>query len=87
MAGAYMNEGSSVEDLFKQDPTVTLDGIPDEANGEQPEPFTRYGKPLPPQWIPLYRKPMRTPARKLRICVIGSGISAMGFAYKIYHEH
>jgi len=87
MAGAFMTEGSSVEDLYEQDPTVILDGIPDEANGNIPEPFVRYGKPLPPKWIPLYKKPMRTPTRKLRICVIGAGISAMNLAYKIYHEH
>ncbi|EMC94774.1 hypothetical protein BAUCODRAFT_560547 [Baudoinia panamericana UAMH 10762] len=35
----------------------------------------------------MYRKPMRTPTRKLRICVIGAGISAMTLAYKLYHEH
>lgn len=87
MAGAYMNEGSSVEDLFAQDPTVILNGTPDEANGSKPDPPIRYGQPLPPQWIPLYKKPMRTPTRKLRVCVIGAGISAMNLAYKIYHEH
>ncbi|KAK5126680.1 hypothetical protein LTR85_009614 [Meristemomyces frigidus] len=87
MAGAYMNEGSSVEDLFAQDPTVVLNGTPEEANGTTPNPPVRYGQPLPPQWIPLYKKPMRTPTHKLRICMIGAGISAMGFAYKIYYEH
>jgi cation diffusion facilitator CzcD-associated flavoprotein CzcO len=87
MAGAYMNEGGSVEDLFAQDPTVVLNGVLDEANGTKPDPPTRYGQPLPPEWIPLYRKPMRTPTRKLRIVVIGAGISAMNLAYKIYHEH
>lgn len=87
MAGAYMNSGSSAADLLSQDPTVDLSGHPDEANGDTPNPFTRYNRPLPPQWIPLYRKPMRTPTRRLRLCIIGSGISAMTLAYKLYHEH
>ncbi|KAF2208808.1 hypothetical protein CERZMDRAFT_48524 [Cercospora zeae-maydis SCOH1-5] len=46
----------------------------------------RYGEPLPDNHIPLYKKPLRTPTRKLRIACIGAGISAMNFAYKIYHE-
>ena len=86
MAGAFINEGSSVEDLFAQDPTVILNGIPDEANGETPDPPVRYGQPLPSQWVPLYKKPMRTPTRKLRVCVIGAGISAMNLAYQMYHD-
>jgi hypothetical protein len=48
---------------------------------------TRYGKPLPPSWIPLYQKPFRTPARRLRIVTIGAAVSGMGFAYKLQHEH
>jgi len=87
MAGAYMNRDSSVEDLFAQDPTVILDGVSDEANGSIPDPPLRYGQALPTEWIPLYKKPMRTPTRKLRVVVIGAGISAMNLAYKIYHEH
>lgn len=78
---------ASVEDLLAQDPTIQLNGHPDEANGSTPDPPTRYGQPLPPEWIPLYRKPMRTPTRKLRVVSIGAGISAMNLAYKIYHEH
>jgi len=84
---AASKEGLTVDDLYAQDPTIVLDGVPDEANGTVPDPPTRYGQPLPPQWVPLYKKPMRTPTRKLRVCVIGSGISAMNLAYKIYHEH
>ena len=87
MAGAFINERQSVEDLFAQDPTVILNGVPDEANGSTPDPFVRYGQPLPKEWIPLYKKPMRTPTRKLRIVVIGAGISAMNLAHKVYHEH
>jgi protoporphyrinogen oxidase len=34
----------------------------------------------------MYRKPLRTPTRRLRIACIGAGISAMNLAYKIYHE-
>lgn len=78
---------ASVEDLLAQDPTIQLNGVPDEANGSKPDPPTRYGQPLPPEWIPLYRKPMRTPTRKLRVVSIGAGISAMNLAYKVYHEH
>ena len=84
-----MNFGpdASAEDMLAEDPTVQLNGIPDEANGTKPESGSRYGQPLPKEWIPLYRKPMRTPTRKLRIVVIGGAISAMNLAYKIYHEH
>lgn len=78
---------ASKEGMLAEDPTVQLNGIPDEANGPTPDPKTRYGQPLPDEWIPLYRKPMRTPTRKLRVVVIGAGISAMNLAYKIYHEH
>ncbi|KAK3613668.1 hypothetical protein LTR22_028059 [Elasticomyces elasticus] len=63
MAGAYMNEASSVDDLFAN---------PDDAVGPTPEPFERYGQPLPSQWSPIYKKPMRTASRKLRIYVIGA---------------
>ena len=83
-----MSEGQSIEDLFAQDPTVVLNGVPpDEANGSIPEPFERYGQPLPPEWIPLYKKPMRTATRKLRVCVIGGSISALNLAHKVYHEY
>nr|OQO20437.1 hypothetical protein B0A51_12139 [Rachicladosporium sp. CCFEE 5018] len=85
MAGIYYSEPSA-DDLLAQDPTIQLDGIPDEADGPIPEPFTRYGQPLPSEWIPLYRKPMRTPRRRLKVVTIGAGISAMGLAYKIQHE-
>lgn len=78
---------SSAEDMLAQDPTVQLNGIADEANGTKPDPFVRYGQPLPQEWIPLYKKPMRTPTRPLRVVAIGGGISAMNLAYKIYHEH
>lgn len=78
---------ASPRDLLAEDPTIQLDGIPDDANGPTPEPFERYGQPLPKEWIPLYRKPMRTPSRKLRVVGIGAGISCMNLAYKIYHEH
>ena len=78
---------ATAEDMAAEDPTVQLNGIPDEANGTRPDPPIRYGQPLPKEWIPLYRKPMRTPTRKLRVVAIGAGISAMNLAYKIYHEH
>lgn len=71
---------------MRKDPTLVLDGDNDDANGETPNPPRRYGKELPPEWIPLYRKPLRTPTRKRRIACIGGGISAMNLAYKIYHE-
>jgi len=78
---------ASVEDLLANDPTVQLNGNPDEANGEAPASGKRYGQPLPKEWIPLYRKPMRTPTRKLRVVTIGAGIAALNLAYKVYHEH
>ncbi|KAK4555055.1 hypothetical protein LTR86_007821 [Recurvomyces mirabilis] len=87
MAGAFMKDDASVEDLYAQDPTVVLNGSPDEANGPTPSPFQRYGQPLPAEWIPLYKKPMRTPTRKLRIVCIGASVAAMNLAYKVYHEH
>ena len=75
-------------DMLAEDPTIDLNSkTNDEANGHVPEPFERYGQRLPKEWIPLYRKPMRTPTRKLRVVAIGAGISAMNLAYKIYHEH
>lgn len=84
-----MNFGpdASKEDMLQEDPTIQLNGIADEANGSTPNPPERYGQPLPKEWIPLYRKPMRTPTRRLRVVCIGGGISAMNLAYKIYHEH
>lgn len=71
---------------MSKDPTLILNGTPDDANGEKPNPPERYGEPLPPKWIPLYMKPLRTPTRKPRIACIGSGISAMNLAYKLYYE-
>lgn len=82
-----MSNGSTMEDLFVNDPTVQLDGIPDEANGSTPDPPMRYGQPLPKEWIPMYKKPIRTPTRKLRVVTIGAGISAMGMTYKFHEEH
>ncbi|GAB7353657.1 hypothetical protein MBLNU459_g4065t1 [Dothideomycetes sp. NU459] len=64
--------------------SATLDSQGDEPNSR---PTTRYGKPLPENWIPLYQKPTRTPTRKLRVITIGAGVSAMGLAYKIHHVH
>lgn len=78
---------ASATDLLAQDPTIQLNGLPDDANGSKPDPPVRYGQPLPKEWIPMYRKPMRTPTRKLRVVAIGAGISSMNLAYKIYHEH
>jgi hypothetical protein len=60
MAGAYMSSDPSMADLFANDPTVDLTGDPDKANGPKPNPPLRYSHPLPQEWIPLYRKPMRT---------------------------
>lgn len=71
---------------MEKDPTLDVKNDADEANGETPSPAERYGEPLPSNWIPMYRKPLRTPTRKLRIACIGAGISAMTLAYKIYHE-
>ena len=56
---------------------------PNTANGTR----TRYGKPLPRSWIPLYQKPFGTPTRRLRIVTIGAAVAGMGFAYKLQHEH
>lgn len=86
MAGFADVEKMSMEDMMANDPTLIVNGIPDEANGDKPSPPERYGEPLPSSWIPLYKKPQRTPTRKLRIACIGAGISAMNLAYKIYHE-
>ena len=69
-----------------KDPTVVVNGIADHANGPTPNPPERYGEPLHHSWIPMYKKPMRTPTRKLRIACIGAGVSSMTLAYKIYHE-
>ena len=82
-----MSDGPSMEDLYAKDPTIDTTSIPDEANGSKPEPALRYGQPLPTEWIPLYRKPMRTPTRKLRVVTIGAGLSAMSLAHKFQHEH
>jgi cation diffusion facilitator CzcD-associated flavoprotein CzcO len=87
MAGAYMSPNASSADLYAADPTLSLHEPPDTANGPIPDPPIRYGQPLPSEWIPLYRKPMHTPTRKLRVVTIGAGISAMGLAYKFQHEH
>ncbi len=82
-----INPATTGDDMLYEDPTVQLNGIADEANGTTPDPPERYGQPLPKEWIPLYRKPMRTPTRSLRVVCIGGGISAMNLAHKIYHEH
>lgn len=60
---------------------------PNIANGTVPGTQTRYGKPLPPSWIPLYQKPLGTPTRRLRVVTIGAAVAGMGFAYKLQHEH
>ena len=86
MAGFADVEKMSMEDMMANDPTLIVNGITDEANGDEPNPPERYGEPLPSSWIPLYKKPQRTPTRRLRIACIGAGISAMNLAYKIYHE-
>lgn len=82
-----INAETTKDDMRAEDPTLQLNGVADEANGSKPDPPVRYGQPLPKEWIPLYRKPMRTPTRQLRIVGIGAGISSMNLAYKIYHEH
>lgn len=82
-----MSSNASTTDLYANDPTIQLDGDADNANGPTPSPPQRYNHPLPPSWIPLYRKPMHTPTRKLRVITIGAGISAMGLAHKFQHEH
>jgi hypothetical protein len=60
---------------------------PATANGTVPGIKTRYGRPLPPSWIPLYQKHFGTPTRRLRIVTIGAAVAGMGFAYKLQHEH
>lgn len=60
---------------------------PNTANGTVPGAKTRYGKPLPPSWIPLYQKPLGTPTRRLRVVTIGAAVAGMGFAYKLQHVH
>lgn len=60
---------------------------PATTNGATPGTKTRYGKPLPPSWIPLYQKPLGTPTRRLRVVTIGAAVAGMGFAYKVQHEH
>ncbi|KAK2601423.1 hypothetical protein N8I77_010873 [Diaporthe amygdali] len=59
----------------------------DTTNGTTSGTKTRYGKPLPPSWIPLCQKPLGTPTRRLRIVTIGGAVAGMGFAYKLQHEH
>ncbi|SMR44755.1 unnamed protein product [Zymoseptoria tritici ST99CH_3D1] len=86
MAGAFDAAPRTMRDMMEKDPTLDVKNDADEANGETPSPAERYGEPLPSNWIPMYRKPLRTPTRKLRIACIGAGISAMTLAYKIYHE-
>ncbi|KAM0717495.1 hypothetical protein Q7P37_007347 [Cladosporium fusiforme] len=76
-----------MQDLYANDPTVSINAEADKANGPKPDPPLRYNQPLPKEWTPLYRKPMRTPTRQLRIITIGAGISAMGLAHKFQHEH
>lgn len=87
MAGAYMSADTASSNLYLNDPTIDHHNPPDSSNGPIPSPPLRYGQPLPSEWIPLYRKPMHTPTRKLRIVTIGAGISAMNLAYKLQHEH
>lgn len=60
---------------------------PSTVNGTVPGAKTRYGKPLPPSWIPLYQRPLGTPTRRLRVVTIGAAVAGMGFAYKLQHEH
>lgn len=86
MAGILDSKPSTMEEMMDKDPTLVVNGNPDQANGGTPNPPERYGEPLPSSWIPLYKKSMRTPTRKLRIGCIGAGIAAMNLAYKIYHE-
>lgn len=68
-------------------PSAAPVGASAEASEHASKPAERYGKPLPDNWIPLYDKPSRTPTRRLRVVTIGAGISAMGLAYKLHHEH
>lgn len=71
-----------------QDPTnAHQQDHSDDVNGPVPDPFLRYGKPLPESWIPLCQKPMGTPTRKLKVVTIGAGVSAMGLAWKIHHDN
>lgn len=86
MAGAFDSRSVTMQEMMDKDPTLDVGGDPDQANGETPSPFERYGEPLPENWIPMYRKTLRTPTRRLKIACIGAGISAMNLAYKIYHE-
>ncbi|KAF4553101.1 Flavin-binding monooxygenase-like protein 9 [Elsinoe fawcettii] len=67
------------------DQTHTSNGT--NGTSDDPPPQTRYGQPLPPSWMPLYDAPLRTPTRKLRVITIGAGVSAMGFAYQLHHNH
>jgi hypothetical protein len=61
-----MSNEPSMAGLYANDPTVDLTGDPDKANGTEPNPPLRYGQPLPKEWIPLYRRPMRTPRSDYR---------------------
>lgn len=82
-----MSQNPTMSDLYANDPTIDNQNPPDSSNGPIPDPPLRYNQPLPPEWIPLYRQPMLTPTRKLRIITIGAGISAMTLAHKLQHEH
>lgn len=64
-----------------------MDSSPIITNGAAADIKTRYGKPLPPSWIPLYQKPLGTPTRRIRIVTIGAAVAGMGFAYKLQHAH
>lgn len=85
MAGLFAPTSSGLDPTT--DPTYNLSTAPAGANGPIPSPKSRYGKPLPDSWVPLYQKPMRTPMRRLRVVTIGAGVSGMGFAYKLQHAH
>lgn len=87
MAGAYDSLPRTMAEMMEKDPTLaSIDTPNDDANGQVPDPPVRYGEPLSSSHIPLYKRPMRSPTRKVRIACIGAGISAMNLAYKIYHE-
>jgi cation diffusion facilitator CzcD-associated flavoprotein CzcO len=83
-----MSSQPSTPDLYANDPTIDLTVPPNQPESNTPLSSTplRYGQPLPEQWIPLYRQPMRTPTRKLRVITIGAGISAMTLAHKLQHS-
>ena len=82
-----MSQTPKMSDLYANDPTIDHHNPPSSSNGPTPSPPLRYNHPLPKEWIPLYRQPMNTPTRPLRIITIGAGISAMTLAHKFQHEH